>query len=77
MGTIKEQLTERSEKFRLNLRDIAKSAFTGALTAGVTAIYTVIENSTVDGQMTVTTAILSVIAYLLKNLVENKNGDIK
>lgn len=70
-------LKERSEQFRLNLRDLVKSVWTGALTAGVTAVYEFTENASVDGENTFTTALLAVVAYLLKNFLENKKGELK
>ena len=72
-----KKLKERSEQFRLNLRDLAKSVWTGALTAGVAALYEYTQNATVDGDSTLTTAMLAVIAYLLKNFLENKKGELK
>lgn len=71
------KLKERSEQFRLNFRDFAKSVWTGALTAGVTAIYEFTQNAAVDGETTLTTALLSIVAYLLKNFLENKKGELK
>ena len=71
------KLKERSEQFRLNARDIIKSAWTGALTAVVTALYEFTQNATVDGDTTLQTALLAIVAYLLKNFLENKKGELK
>lgn len=71
------KLRERSEQFRLNMRDVVKSAFTGALTAGVTAIYELTQTASVDSENTLTTALLAIVAYLLKNFLENKKGELK
>ena len=73
----KGKLKERSEQFRLNLRDLVKSVWTGALTAGVTALYEFTQNAAVDGETTLQTALFALVAYLLKNLLENKKGELK
>lgn len=69
--------TERSKKWRLNLRDLFKGTVTAAFTAATTAAYTGIDSGAVDVKTTITTAILAAVGYLLKNLTEGENGETK
>ena len=68
--------TKRSERFRLNIRDLVKGTITAACTAGVTAAYTGVESGRVDLSTTVTTAIMAAFGYIIKNIFENKDGEI-
>lgn len=69
----------RSEFFSLNWRDLGKGLIVAVITAVLTYAWAAIEAgglTSIDWQVVGSTAIISAIGYLMKNLVTNSEGEV-
>lgn len=69
----------RSDFFSLNWRDLGKGLVVAVITAVLTYAWTAIEAgglTSIDWNAVGTTAIISAIGYLMKNLVTNSDGEV-
>lgn len=69
----------RSDFFSLNWRDFGKGLFLAVLTAVLTYIWGVIQTedfTAIDWKVVGSTALVTVVSYLLKNLVTNSEGEV-
>lgn len=69
---------KNAKLFRLNLNDFWKGLVLSVLVAILTVAYNSIQAGgfNIDWEMVATTAILTAISYLLKNLTTNSDGKI-
>jgi hypothetical protein len=71
---------ERSSFLKLNWRDLLKGLLLAVLSAVVTFVYEVVQAGTsFDKEFLIragTVALATALAYLLKNLFENNDGDL-
>lgn len=69
----------RSDFFKLNWRDLGKGLVVAVITAVLTYVYTALEAgdlTAIDWKVVGTTAIISAVGYLFKNLVTNSDGEL-
>ncbi|MBO4778094.1 MAG: hypothetical protein J5588_06325 [Bacteroidales bacterium] len=66
----------RSKLFSLNTRDFLKGLFISIITAVLTVLYSGIQDGEIDWKLTATTAILTAISYIIKNLAEDEKGEV-
>lgn len=66
----------RSKLFSLNKRDFLKGLFISIITAVLTVLYSGIQDGEIDWKLTATTAILTAISYIIKNLSEDETGEV-
>lgn len=67
-----------SKLFSLNSSDFLKGLLLAVLTSVITIVYSSLQSGslTFDYKLIGTTALSSALAYIMKNLVTNSNGEI-
>lgn len=69
----------RSDFFSLNWRDLGKGLVVAVITAVLTYAWTAIEAgglTSIDWKVVGSTAVISAVGYLMKNLITNSQGEV-